>query len=296
MKTIAFISFLTSFLLCSCGMRTADVPLGPSSDVHTVYASLESVPDLRNIIDDATRKTSWLAGDAINVFFGASESNRFVTSESGEVAQFKGSIDVVTGGGEGLTDQTSLWGIYPYDAGNVCDGTHVTLSLPADQPAAENTFANGLFPQIARSWNFYMTFYNLCACVRFTVSSPDIRRVALSGNLDESLAGKVKVSMEGVPAVSEVLSPESEITMSAPDGGCFKPGVSYYLVLFPTTFSEGLTVTYYKETSRASHVLSRSVTLGRNKVSTLSDRDSGLTFENIPLHDWEDGGHVGGEI
>ena len=296
MKRTFVVSVVSSLFLCSCVMRTADVSAEQTSDIHTIYASLEYSPAVKNIIDDATRKTSWLSGDAINVFFGASESSRFVTSESGEVAQFKGSIDVVTGGGEGLSDDTSLWGIYPYDSRNVCDGSHVTLILPADQQAAENTFANGLFPQIARSWNFYMTFYNLCGCIKFTVSASDIRKVTLSGNADEPIAGKVKVSMEGVPEVFDVLSPMTELTMYAPDGGCFKPGVSYYFVLLPTTFSKGLTMTYYKEDTRASYVVTKSTTLSRNKVSSLSGRDAGLTYENIPLHDWEEGGHVGGEI
>ena len=280
----------------SCNMELTDAVRDAGSDECVIYASSESGADMRNIIDNTTFKPTWLAGDAINVFFGASESSRFVTSESGEVAKFKGSIDVVTGGGEGLTDETSLWGIYPYDSDNTCDGQNVTLTLPAVQGAAENTFANGLFPQIARSWNFYMTFYNLCGCIRFTVASPDIKSVKLSGNDDEPIAGKAKVSMEGVPAVVQVLSPETELIMYAPDGGCFKPGVNYYFVLYPTTFPKGLTMTYYKEGKCASYSYTKSYTLGRNKVSRFADRDAGLTFENIPLNDWENGENVEGEI
>lgn len=283
--------------MCSCTMEAVLDSQDPSNEILTIYASAESQPDVKNVIDNETFKTSWLSGDAINVFFGASESSRFVTSESGEVAQFKGSIDVVTGGGEGLNDDTSLWGIYPYDSRNTCDGTNITLTLPSVQAAAENTFANGLFPQIARSWNFYMTFYNLCSCIRFTVSNDDIKYVTLSGNNNEPLAGYARVSMdEKVPVVEQVMSPETVLTMYAPDGGFFKPGVNYYFVLYPGTFTQGLTMTYYKETSYASYVYSNSYTLLRNKVSRFKDRDAGLTFVNIPLKDWEEGENIGGEI
>ena len=296
MKNNISVVALTIFALASCNMNVPDVGKTGDDDLFTIYASVEYDQEVRNIIDNASFKTTWLAGDAINVFFGASESSRFVTNESGEVAQFKGSIDVVTGGGEGLTDETSLWGIYPYDSRNTCDGSYVTLTLPSNQKAAENTYANGLSPQIARSRNFYMTFYNLCSCIRFTVSNDDIKSVTLSGNDNEPIAGKVRVSMDGVPEVEEVMSPESVLTMYAPEGEFFKPGVNYYFVLFPTVFSKGLTMTYYKEGARASYSYARSYTLLRNKVSRFADRDAGLVFENIPLNGWEEGDNIGGEI
>lgn len=294
---------LNTFLVCimcvvaaSCNVVITDDIYPDESCIQTIYASVEHQPEVKNVIDNETFETTWLAGDAINVFFGASESSRFVTSESGEVAQFKGSIDIITGGGEGLTDETSLWGIYPYNSLNSCDGSNVVLTLPAVQAPAENTFANGLFPQIARSRNFYMSFYNLCGCIRFTVENDDIKTVVLSGNNNEPIAGKAKVSMETVPQVSEVITPETKLTMYAPDGGCFVPGVYYYFVLYPTTFTKGLTMTYYKENTCASYTYTNSYTLSRNKVSRFLNRDSGLTFENIPLQDWEEGENIGGEI
>ena len=297
MKKTLFFLMMVGSVFCSCRADLKDSDHDVVPDMATIYASIEADTDVRNVIDNTSFETSWLSGDAINVFFGASESSYFVTSQSGPVAQFKGSIDVVTGGGEGLTDDTSLWGIYPYDAANTCDGKQVTLTLPHNQEPAENTFANGLFPQIARSFNFYMTFYNLCGCIRFTVANPDIKCVTLSGNDNEPIAGKVSVSMpEKVPVVESVLSPESKLTMYAPDGGCFKPGVNYYFVLFPTTFSKGLTMTYYKEGACASYSYTKSYTLARNKVSRFADRDAGLTFENIPLNGWGEGENIGGEI
>lgn len=297
MKRLFIYMTFASVLSCT----SAEVPGGTDENhenipkLCTIYASTESQPQQKNVIDDASFQTFWTSGDAINVFFGP-VSSRFVTDESGAVAQFKGTIDVVTGGGEGLTDETSLWGIYPYNASNTCDGNSITLTLPATQSPAENTFADGLFPQIARSRNFYMTFYNLCGCIRFTVSNPDIRIVTLSGNNNEPLAGKVRATMDKVPVVEDVIFPETKLTMNAPDGGYFKPGVNYYFVLFPTTFSNGLTMTYYKENAYASYTYSNAYTLARNKVSRFKDRDAGLTFKSNPLTDWGDGEHIGGEI
>ena len=274
----------------------------PESEAHlqdtiqTIYASAEDRPGTRNVIDNETFKVSWTAGDAINVFFGTASSSRFVTEESGSVAKFKGSIDVITGGGEGLDDDTSLWGIYPYNAGNSCDGANVTLTLPAVQQPAENTFAPGIWPTVARSKNFYMSFLNVCGAFRFTVYHDNIKKVTLSGNNDEELAGRAKVSFVNEPLVEEISFGEKTITMSAPDGECFKPGVNYYLVIFPTTFIRGLTLTYYTDDSYAAYVYSKSYALNRNVFSRFSERDKDLTFTSSSSEGWGDGGNVSGGI
>ena len=152
--------------------------------------------DTKTVLDGKTLKSSWLEEDAINVFFGSSISSKFICQNAGEVAQFKGSIDVVTGGGEGLDDDTSLWGVYPYNENTICDGISITYTLPDIQEAKADTFADDLFPTIARSRNFYMAFYNVCGSFRFTVANPDIVKVTLRGNLNEEIAGRARISIK----------------------------------------------------------------------------------------------------
>lgn len=294
MRWLSIVPASSILLLFSCG-RMTEAQDSKFGSLQTIYASVDCELPTRTAID-GNLKTTWLAGDAINVFFGSSESSRFVTSESGEVAQFKGSIDVVTGGGEGLDDDTCLWGVYPYDANTTCDGKYVTLTLPAWQKATENTIANGLFPLIAKSRNFYMSFYNLCGSFWFSVKNSDICSVTLSGNNGEPIAGKARVSMGKTPSVEEIIFGEKELSMTAPDGGCFRPGVKYYFALYPTVFEKGLTITYHKKDSYASYVISKSYTLRRNVFSYFKDRDSELTFTSESLIDWEKGESVEGKI
>ena len=294
--SIAFLVYLSGLFLFSCNSMIPESEAHLQDTIQTIYASAEDRPGTRNVIDNETFKVSWTAGDAINVFFGTASSSRFVTEESGSVAKFKGSIDVITGGGEGLDDDTSLWGIYPYNAANSCDGANVTLTLPAVQQSAENTFAPGIWPTVARSKNFYMSFLNVCGAFRFTVYHDNIKKVTLSGNNDEELAGRAKVSFVTEPLVEEISFGEKTITMSAPDGECFKPGVNYYLVIFPTTFSRGLTLTYYTDDSYAAYVYSKSYALNRNGFSRFSERDKDLTFTSSSSEGWGDGGNVSGGI
>lgn len=294
--SIVFLVSLSGLFLLSCNSMIPESDEHPQDTIQTIYASADEIPETRNVIDNETFKLSWTSGDAINVFFGTASSSRFVTDESGAVAKFKGSIDVITGGGEGLDDDTSLWGVYPYDAANSCDGANVTLTLPAVQQSAENTFAPGIWPTLARSKNFYMSFNNVCGAFRFTVYHDNIKKVTLSGNNDEQLAGRAKVSFVNEPLVEEISFGEKTITMSAPDGECFKPGVTYYLVVFPTTFSNGITLTYYTEDSYAAYVYSKSYTLKRNVFSRFPERDKDLTFTSSSSEGWGDGGNVSGGI
>ena len=282
--------------MTSCMAAVEDAPTIESVG-YTVYASQGSGPDVKTVIDNETAEINWTSGDAINVFFGTMSSGKFVTSQSGEVAEFNGSLDVVTGGSN-TEGNVYMWGVYPYNASNTCEGSNVTITLPPVQPAAENTFADGLFPQIARSESFSMGFYNLCGGFRFSVSSPDIKCVTLRGNNDEVISGRVKVTMDSDsrPVVAEVVSGEKVIKMYAPGGGAFKPGVNYYLTVFPTTFTKGMTLTYYKSETCASYVYSKSYTLGRSVFSAFTNRDQGLNFVPTPLNDWGDGERVEGEI
>lgn len=290
-------AILAAVIMVSCSKGIVEA--NSSKTITLTSLTATTAPEdyeTKTILDGNALKSSWLAGDAINVFFGASESSKFVCQASGEIAQFKGSIDVVTGGGEGLTDDTSLWGVYPYDSNTSCDGTTITLSLPSNQQAKADSFADDLFPTIACSQNFYLSFYNVCGSFRFTVTNTDIVKVTVKGNNGENIAGKARVSMNERPEVSAVINPVQEITMSAPDGECFEVGKTYYFALYPTNFQSGFTMTFYKETSKAEFIYSSAYNLKRNVFTMLRDKDKGLVFNNIPLNEWEEGENIGGEI
>ena len=108
----------------------------------------------------------------------------------------------------------------------------ITISLPSNQTAVEGTFANGLFPTIARAQALDLNFYNICGGVKFTVSRNDISSVVFKGNNDERIAGTVNVVFDGSgkPLVTEEeIDSKTEITVFAPAGGTFKVGKEYYL-------------------------------------------------------------------
>ena len=198
----------------------------------------------------------WNPGDAVSLFFNQGDhgGNRFVAqnTEVSAIAEFRGTITGFAGGGESTGGEFWFWGVYPYSENNSCDGTSVTLTLPAQQTAKAGSFANGLFPTMARSQGLSLGFYNICGGFKFTVSRDDIKAVKFRGNANEDIAGKAKVIWDsnGHPAVSEHLVGYKEVTVTAPNNGTFVPGIEYYIVFYPELLSEGFTLTFITSASK----------------------------------------------
>jgi len=285
------------FIVASCE-KSGDIGF-EEIVINTIVAEAHSdTEDTKTVLaDESTLKVNWLSGDAINVFFGTSASSKFTTTNSGPIAQFSGSISVITGGGDGLTDDTALWGVYPYNSANTTDGTSVTLTLPSTQTGKAGSFADDLFLTVAKSKNFYMSFYNLCASVYFQVSASDIKAVTFSGNNGEALAGKVQVGFESYPYVKSYLTEKTVVSITPQEGDYFVPGNNYYLVVLPAHFTKGMTMTYYKEETKASYSVNVNYDLKRSVFINFINRDAGLTFTqydssglNIGIDGWENVG------
>lgn len=191
----------------------------------------------------------WSPGDAISIFFrsgdnGGSKFTAQNTTENVAIAQFKGTIDVLSGGGESEDGEFWFWGIYPYSSQNSCDGSSITTVIPTQQTGKAGTFADNTFITMARSKGLNLAFYNICSGVKFTLTRDDIKEVRIRGNNGEDIAGKIKAVWDanGKPAITEYIEGAKEVSVTAPGGGTFATGTEYYLVLAPTLFTGGFTM------------------------------------------------------
>ncbi|MBP5550321.1 MAG: hypothetical protein J6X63_07615, partial [Bacteroidales bacterium] len=190
----------------------------------------------------------WNPSDAVSVFFinGDNGGSKYVAqnTEAVATAQFKGTIDVISGGGEGENHEFWFWGVYPYSSENSCDGSSITTVIPKTQEGKAGTFADNTFVTMARSKGLSLGFYNICTGVKFTLTRDDIKEVRIRGNKGEDLAGKVNVEWDanGKPAITQYVDGAKEVAVTAPGGGTFATGTEYYLVLAPTLFTEGFTM------------------------------------------------------
>lgn len=256
-----------------------------SGQTITIEAAQEGYASETRTIRQEDGSVFWNPGDEISLFFmgGANGGNKFTSqnTEVAEIAEFAGTINGITGGGEGLSGDAYFWAIYPFSKENSCENNSVITVLPNTQQGIEESFADDLFITIARSTGVKMGFKNLCGGLKFCVSQSGIRAVSFRGNKEEVLAGKVRAGFNAsnVPVVTEVLDGKTEVTLVAPNGGEFEVGKFYYAVLLPATLSEGFTMTFYKnDNTYGVYTHSKSVTFKRSIFGTVRNLDAGLTF------------------
>ncbi|MBO5350401.1 MAG: Ig-like domain-containing protein [Alistipes sp.] len=236
----------------------------------------------------------WNPADEISLFFMRGENGGYKftsqNTEVAEIAEFAGSISGITGGGENLTEDAYFWAIYPYSKENACENNSLITRLPNAQQGLADTFADDLFITVARSTGVKMGFKNVCGGFKFCVSQSGIRSVTLRGNNDEKLAGKVRVAFNesNIPEVTEIIEGQSEITLTAPNGGEFEVGKFYHIVALPTAMESGFTMAFHKtDNTCGTYTYTSGVTVKRSKFLVARNFDAGLTF-----YEEEEGGET----
>ena len=146
------------------------------------------------------------------------------------------------------------------------------ISLPAEQTAVEDTFADDLFISASRSKDNRLYFHNVCGGVKFSVAEDGIKKVVFKANGEEPLAGKLyfEFDSKGIPIVSRVGEGTSTVTLTVPDNGTFQKGKWYFLVLAPGTLSQGYTMEFYADKLVGKVSSSKSVQVKRSVWGVLS--------------------------
>ena len=267
--------------------------------------TIEASQEARRVETRTTLQTDgsvfWNPSDEISLFFnsGTNGGDKFVSqnSENVAIAEFSGSIQGITGGGENLEENAYFWAVYPYSEGNSCDGSSIVTTLPYKQQAVEGTFADDLFITIARSPSVRMAFKNVCGGVKFCVSKSGIESVIFRGNSGENLAGKVRVSFDenNKPAVTEVIDGQSEVVVTAPNGGTFEPGKYYYIITLPTPLESGFEMIFRKsDNTKIVYKRTSGVVINRSRFGVVENVDSGEAVpDDTPTGGSESGFYLG---
>ena len=126
-----------------------------------------------------------------------------------------------------------------------------------------------------------MHFYNICSGLKFCLTQEGVESVTLSSNAGEAIAGTYSFTWDndGMPVVSSVSSPSSSITLVAPDGETFVPGVWYAFITLPVRLSQGLTFTLEAGSKTGTRVISSAVNLKRATFSRCTDMDKNVELE-----------------
>ena len=228
-------------------------------------------PDTKTLrMDDCS--TWWNPKEEISVFYGSGSNggSKFTSKNTtiAETTEFEGSIS--------MSGSKEFWAVYPYSIENSCDGSSIITVIPSQQTGVEGNFSNDAFPAMGKSGSLSMPFYNICGGIKFFVSRADVKSVTFKGNNGEVLAGKVKVAFgaDGKPEVAEVIEGQTEVTLTAPDGGTFKAGKYYYMTLLPASLDGGFTMTFTAGIEKGILSSNNAQTIKRSLFGVLKNVDS----------------------
>lgn len=282
-KTIAMrIHFILGGLLCLMALScsTNRFELEPEPATGPVELSFQAVfgdnQDSRTVLQDDKTSVWWSPRDSVKIFFGDLSSGMFVgtNTEPARTTVFTGYLDIATGTIEDGDSSADFMAVYPYKLAWRRSGNAVEVVLPDEQMAAENTFAPGMFPSVAQSSNMSLCFYNVCGGIVFTLTEEGIKTVTLKGNNGEPVAGISRVSFSSGYPVASTSMGSSEITLTAPDGGTFTPGVRYFISVYPQTFEQGFSLSFTKASSRAEVSWTKPATINRSRFLVIENADA----------------------
>lgn len=255
------------FAVCSCD-KDRMVPQGNEITVTASYASQTSPTGADSPFVESN--LYWQNGDQISVFNGNGRGTCVAAVQSLSLsAKFSGQFS----GTFSPAAETPVWGIFPSQDDATLEGKAVTARLVEKQTGKAGSFDRNANLFVAKSDSDMLTLQNVCSGIRFSLKKTDIIEVVIKSQNGEPVAGKVGISFkEGEPFVANVVEGRDEISISIPDGQCFKAGEWYFISMLPGTLEYGVTVSFYTADKYATKKIGTRMELSRGGY---------LSFENI---------------
>lgn len=289
MKRFALYLGVTVALVASCSVQEIEFKSFEPKD-GMFYATFEQPGDAgTKVYANENLLLRWNADDRVSIFnkLTFNQQYRFLgeTGDNGGGFNKVDNAEFVTG--NAIPDIVS---VYPYqEATRISEDEVLTLTLPAEQHYAENTFGLGDNTMVSVSSDNVLQYKNVGGYLKFRFygNTAFVTSITLKGNNGERIAGKAFVTMplDGVPSVTLDESATKEITLvcdRAPMlGQTVEEATDFWFVLPPVTFSKGFTVTI---TGNGGSVVTKStdkaITIERNTVSKMSPMEVTLPQPN----------------
>lgn len=227
-----------------------------SSPVFHATTEQSAGPETKVYVDDRMH-VLWNAGDLVSIFPKTTRNKkyRFIGQDGFSGGDFEdiSSSSGTFGSGQ---DIPYNYAVYPYNENTnyVFDDTIATF-FPKEQYYRAGSFGLNANLMVAKSSDYDLNFKNVGGylCLPLYGEGMSVRSIILQGNNGETLSGPVKVSFgEGnIPAMKfDTGKPsdlDTKITLKTSDpvalGSSAADSVVFWIVVPPTTFTGGFTVT-----------------------------------------------------
>lgn len=241
---------------CNKEINQENLPVGET----VVYTASTDNAGTRAVLNETTKKSEWVAGDAITVHDGT-KGWKFTSAEAGANVEFSNT--------EGFGEYRPVLAVYPageYTA-NIEEKT-VKAYIPTWQQAQTGTYHASAALAVAYSEGSSFAFKNAHTLLKFTVNTDNVTHIVFHGNGAEAITGDVNVIL-GAEGVEKVECLETEFTeqqwneetqqnedVKVKKYGTwvecyayhddadkyFVKGETYYIAVAPQTFEGGVTV------------------------------------------------------
>ena len=280
MKRIALYFGMAVVLLASCSIQEMDFQTPLQEDVE-FYASFEQpTEEETKVYANEDLLLRWTADDRVSIFNKKTYNQQYAfTGETGDNAGgFKKveSDEFMTG-----NDISHVVSVYPYqEATKISESEVITVTLPAEQHYAQNTFGLGANTMVSVTEDNFLQYKNVGGYLRITLYGQGaVSSITLKGNNGEKLAGNATVTMpmDGVPSVQMASDATDMITLICDNyvglNSDSEKGTDFWFVVPPVTFSKGFTVTVNTLSNwgvKNEKSTSKSLTIERSKLSKMS--------------------------
>ena len=282
------------FAAASCNKELPQENL-PAVGETVVYTASTDGTDTKAVLNETTKKSEWVAGDAITVHDGE-KGWTFTAAKAGPNVDFSNS--------EGFGEYRPVLAVYP--AGtytvDVAEKT-VNANIPTYQPARKGTYNEEAALAVAYSENDQFAFKNAHSLIKFTIKSSSIKAIEFYGNNNEAITGNMLVSLNEDNTVKSVVGQdtvfeegkENEWTGKGTwvkiysedetNGWCFENGATYYAAVAPVNFTKGVAINYILADDTKVEAVKKTdnpVNLTPSKILNIGD----LEYEAPVVHEW----------
>lgn len=252
-KLFTFAVLTLAAVACSKEIDEQIVVPAAEQEYASFTATGEDITKVALNFAEATN-AKWEDADQLAVFDGSSKNIFSIKSGSntGASAVFEGQVS---------GSATTLWAVYPADAGVALSGSDINIEVPAEQTIPTGAFADpkALVAVASADKGSSMAFKQVCGLLKISFTAANILKITISGN---AICGQATVGTDGT--VKSAGSAAGTITLTHADG-LFPAGTYYVPVLPGTTAAGGFSISLVKGASTAARTVSKEVTFERAK-------------------------------
>lgn len=262
-----------------------------------VYTASTDGADTKAVLNETTKKSEWVADDAITVHDGT-KGWTFTAAEAGANVDFSNS--------EGFGAYRPVLAVYP--AGTYTADVNaktVNAYIPTYQPARKGTYNEGAALAVAYSETDEFAFKNAHALIKFTIKCSNIKAIEFYGNNEEAITGNMLVSLnKNNNTIESVVGQETVFEEGKPEewtgkgtwvkiysedeanGWCFENGATYYAAVAPVNFTKGVAINYILSDDTKVEAVKKTdnpVNLTPSKILNIGDLEAPATVETVYL-------------